>query len=148
MPPQVSFSLHCVTYWQPHRTAPRLLSNQSTERVCSSFSLLPLLALSLIAKQGEKNLCVGLTKLQPNIPVHPAAENLLLKFNTTGNRVELQSSSSRTNQFQCCFTSKETIRFTRDGEPRTASIRLLSSEPIKPGYGCFSQYPGTLTNAV
>ena len=92
----------------------------------------------------EKNLCVGLTNLQANISVYPAAENLLVKFNLQS-RVELQSSSSRTNQFQCCFTSKETIGFTRDGEPRTASTRLLSSEPIKPGYGCFSQYPGTLT---
>ena len=32
-------------------------------------------------------------------------------------------------QVQCCFTSTETIRTTRDGEPRTATFtQLLSSD--------------------
>ena len=36
-------------------------------------------------------------------------------------------------QVQCCFTSTETMRLIRDGEPRTATstfTQLLSSDPV------------------
>ena len=42
--------------------------------------------------------------------------------------------SSADIQVQCCFTSKETVRTVRGGEPRTATstfTQLLSSDPLQ-----------------
>ena len=53
---------------------------------------------------------------------------LALNINT------LWDTLGRTVQVQCCFTSPETIRTIRDGEPRTATstfTQLLSSELVQ-----------------
>ena len=55
-----------------------------------------------------------------------------LAVTSQGNPAENMSDSSHFHrQVQCCFTSTETIRTIRDGEPRTATstfTQLLSSE--------------------
>ena len=51
----------------------------------------------------------------------------------------MRRSTSVHNQVQCCFTSTETIRTIRDGEPRTATstfTQLLLSDPEKVKVQC------------
>ena len=77
------------------------------------------------------NLCTPLIVASVNKVTKTVSEKKLLRNNSAARQLQERSSSSFSLMFvQCRFTSTETVRTVRDGEPRTSTstfTQLLTS---------------------